>query len=357
MADPKNQPDDEEHDGDADAEAEENGEELEVPFTLGDSSALGNQWMMVGNDEVAEKFGGSTLSAIKDGATMWAARFSGEGLDGPSADPLKTALLLRRVALAARWMTNGLFPGNKTLAGFRFGEAAHSIVLQFALAQDEEPQRIRVRPEEVDGEASDVDESEQDERRTVYPTVEGGKYLAKVLASNDSSEELVKRLRLVGRQAVRVYQGALEEFVEAEAEVNLLVPDVQPSGKSELRQVVTTPDTSEQGLKVLKRIPDVVSDVIAIEGLLYQQNSLSNAFGIQRDNEEHVTGEYDLRVADKLGPAWNKRVWAQIEVIGPRDEWMPRAGRVQRILKDVAVLKKGETRLTGAKGQLHTLQP
>lgn len=343
-SDEETPPDDEEV---AEGDAPGGAEVVEAPpFTIGGNEGLGNQWMMVGDQEVAETFGSSTFEGIRQGQTRWAARFTGEGFDGPSADPLKTAALLRRVAMTARWIANGLFPGHRQVPGFVVVQAARSIVLQFAIARDEEPLRIRepVAPAaEADEQAEDAGETEA---RTIYPTVEGGRYFATLLVSHDRPEQLVERLQPIGKQAVRQYQNALKEFVDYGASMDLVVPSVEPDGRPVLRAVHNPPESSEAGLVVLNRAPETVTQRREIEGLLYVQNSLKNEFGIQRDNGQHVTGEYDIGVADKLGPAWDKRVWAKIEEIGPKEDWMPRAGRLRRRLIDVVVLHEGETRLS-----------
>ncbi len=308
-----------------------------------DEGILGDQNFMVADEEIAGAFGSGTLQGLREGRSRWAARFHGEGLDGPSADPLKTAALIRRVAITARWMANGLFPGSRGVPGFVLGAAAHSIVLEFTLAPDEEPVAL---PRMTDALEDDEEAAETEaDSRTVYPTVEGGRYFATLLATAGDPDMLVERLGVVGRQAVATYQGALREFVEYGAEADFLVPVEVAEGQTDLRRVTMTTDQSESELEVLMRPPEQISHTFEVEGLLYTQNSLSNEFGIQRDNEQHVTGEFDMRVADKLGPAWNKRVWARIQEIGPSQDWMPRAGRVRRTLIDVATLREGETRL------------
>jgi hypothetical protein len=311
-----------------------------------DDHALGDQKFMVADSEVKSTFGDATFESLQRGQSRWAARFSGDGLDGPSADPLRTAALIRRLAMTARWMANGLFPGNGGVPGFVLGAAAHSIVLEFALAPGEESVEVIVH----DGIETETGDPDLVDKRRVYPTVEGGVYFGKLLASGEDEELLVERLGVVGKRAVLTYQGALKEFVEYDAEMDLLVPVATTVGEADLRRISVPPSTSERDLGVLNRVPEDVSDTIEVEGLLYATNSLSTEFGIQRDNGQHVTGGFDLRVADKLGPAWNKRVWARIEEIGPRQEWMPRAGRSRRSLIDVAVLKDGETRLKDASG-------
>ena len=332
-------PDQEESGDDPEAEPEA---DPAPPFVLGGNEGLGNQWMMVGDREVAETFGATILDGLRNRTTRWAVRFSGEGFDGTSADPLKTAALLRRVAMTSRWIANGLFPGHRQLPGFLIGEAAHSIVLQFALARDEESVTVRVPIGDDDTETRGAEEIA--DTRRIYPSVEGGRYLGTLLASVEDGDELVRRLQPVGRQAVLSYQGALKELIEYEAQVDLLVPSMELDGEEVLRLVETPPARSAEGLVILNRVPETITRTVEVEGLLYTQNSLKTEFGIELDQGDHVTGEYDLRVADKLGPAWNKRVWARIEEIGPKAEWMPRAGRVRRVLQDVAVLKKGESR-------------
>jgi hypothetical protein len=241
-------------------------------------------------------------------------------------------------------MANGLFPGSGAVPGFVLGAAAHSIVLEFALAPEEKPVEVFITAGREDGDLDLVDKVQ------VYPTVEGGLYFGKLLASGDNEDLLVERLGVVGRRAVLTYQGALKEFVEFDAEMDLLVPVATTDTEVDLRRISVPPAASERDLGVLDKVPEDVSDTIEVEGLLYATDSLSTAFGIQRDNGHHVTGAYDLRVADKLGSAWNKRVWARIEEIGPRQDWMPRAGRSRRSLVDVVVLKEGETRLKAKAG-------
>jgi hypothetical protein len=330
-------PDDEEAvDG---GEGAADGEAAPAPRFGPNQHALGDQKFIVSDTEIKQIFGTGTYDSLSSGRSRWAARFSGAGLDGPSADPIKTAALIRRLAIAARWMANGLFPGHGAVPGFVLGEATHSIVLEFALAPEEEPVRVVV------GGAEEDRNGEARERRTVYPTVEGGRYLGTLLASADESEKLIERFGIVGKQAVRTYQGALEEFVEFDTELDLLVPVAVEGDETDLRRVNMPIKNTQKELNVLSRKPREMSVSTEVEGLLYAQNSLNLGFGIQKDNESHITGEYDLRVADKLGPAWNKRVWAQIEEIGPKEDWMPRAGRTRRVLQDVVVLREGETRL------------
>ena len=202
-----------------------------------------------------------------------------------------------------------------------FGQATNSIVLEFALAPTEKPVRLP---------AVDASESANGEveKQTVYPSVEGGRYMATLLASaDDDDEQLVERLGVVTKQAVSTYQGALKEFVKYGAELDLLVPiAVAQQDDTGLRRVTVSPEQSKKELATLDRVPEEEKTEFEVEGLLYTQNSLSTEFGIQRDNGAHVTGEYDIRVADKLGPAWNKRVLARIEEIGPKQDSMPRAG-------------------------------
>jgi hypothetical protein len=302
--------------------------------------ALGDQHFMVTDDEVRETFGVSTFEGLQRGRSRWAARFRGDGLDGPSADPLKTAALIRRLAITARWMANGLFPGHRGVPGFVLGEATHSIVLEFALSPEEKPVRVW-----QDKNIEEIEDSEEQERQTVYPTVEGGRYLGTLLATAEDPDKLIERFGVVGKQAVLTYQGALREFVDFGVELDLLVPVLEDSGESDLRRVNMPIEKSQQELEVLQRVPEEASDTFEVEGLLYTQNSLKAEFGIQKDNGQHVIGEYDLTVADKLGPAWDKRVWARIREDGPKQDWMPRAGRTRRVLVDVARLRKNETRL------------
>lgn len=304
-----------------------------------DDHALGDQKFMVADSDVKSTFGDATFESLQRKQSRWAARFSGDGLDGPSADPIRTAALIRRLAMTARWMANGLFPGNGGVPGFVLGAAAHSIVLEFALAPGEKPVEMITTDDQKFGDSDLVD------KVRVYPTVEGGLYFGKLLASGEDEERLVERLGLVGKRAVLTYQGALKEFVDYDAEMDLLVPVATTDSEVDLRRISVPPSASKRDLAVLDKVPEDVSDTIEVEGLLYATDSLSTAFGIQRDNGQHVTGAYDIRVADKLGSAWDKRVWARIEEIGPRQEWMPRAGRSRRSLIDVEILKDGETRL------------
>jgi hypothetical protein len=346
MADPKPT-----KDADEPAEPEDGprtpGEEqaTEPPPAYGlNDRILGDQKFMVADSDITGEFGQRTLDGLQQGRTRWAARFSGEGLDGPSADPIITSRLLRRLAITARWMANGMFPGHRGVPGFVFGQAAHSVVLEFALAPDEKP--VRLTPADR-GEGDEMERDVALEKETVYPSVEGGRYMATLLASADDADQLVERLGLVTRQAVLTYQGALKEFVEFDADLDLLVPvAVAEPTDTGLRRVHVPPEQSKKGLETLNRVPEETRTTFEVEGLLYTQNSLSNEFGIQLDNGDHATGEYDIRVADKLGPAWDKRVWARIEEIGPKQDWMPRAGRIRRTLIDVERLRKGQTRLS-----------
>jgi hypothetical protein len=191
----------------------------------------------------------------------------------------------------------------------------------------------------------ELDEADERERRALYPTVEGGRYLASLLDSAGDADKLIARLSRVGRQAVRTYQGGLGEFVKLGAELDLIVPAIADDGEPIFRAVNFDTERSSEELELLSRPVEIVTEIEEIEGLLYEQNSLRLGFGIQVSESNHVTGEYDLRVADKLGAAWDKRVWARIEREGPKEEWMPRAGRSRRVLVDVEVLAEGESRL------------
>ncbi len=305
-------------------------------------AALDDQRFMVGDQEIRDTFGTPTFEDIQRGRSRWAVRISGDGFDGASADPFKTAALLRRIPMTARWMANGLFSGFRGVPGFVQAASAHSIVLEFSLAPEEKP--VRILTDEINK------ETELAERQTVYPSVEGGRYMGVLLGTAGDPEKLIQRFGAIGKQGVASYQGALKEFVEYGAAVDLLIPSEVGNGEVDLRRVSTSVEESKEELKVLNRRPKPVSDTFEVEGLLYDANALKAEFGIQKDNEHHVTGEYELDVIDKLGPAWNKRVWARIREDGPKETWMPRAGRTRRVLVDVAVLKKGESRLAASKG-------
>jgi hypothetical protein len=302
-------------------------------------SALDDQRFMVADQEIRETFGTPTFEAIQRGRSRWAVRISGDGFDGASADPFKTAALLRRIPMTARWLANGLFSGFRGVPGFVQAASAHSIVLEFSLARDEKP--VRILTDEIN------EQTETAERQIVFPSVEGGRYMGVLLGTAGDPDKLIQRFGAVGKQGVASYQGALREFVKYDAEVDLLVPNEVGRGEVDLRRISTSVEQSKAELKVLNRKPKSDSKTFEVEGLLYDANALKAEFGIQKDNEHHVTGEYELDVIDKLGPAWNKRVWARIREDGPREPWMPRAGRTRRVLVDVVVLKKGESRLTG----------
>jgi hypothetical protein len=343
MTDIDDDPLDDSAEEDPPGDGEEAGDGKAAPKKYGlNDDALRDQRFMVSDTDIQGSFGDRAYDGLKKGRSRWAVRFSGDGLDGPSADPFKTAALLRRVAMSARWMGNSLLPGQGSpTPGFVLGEASHSIVLEFTLAPEERSVQVLVDT----GTAGDNEDLL--EKRAVYPTVEGGRYFGMLLASAGEPDELIERFGLVGRRAVKTYEGALKEFAKFNTEVELLVPVAVDNDETDLRRVQLPVKEAESGLAVLERKPEVVSSTTEVEGLLYTQNALNAEFGIQKDNDAHVTGTYDIRVADKLGPAWNKRVWAQVEEHGPKQDWMPRAGRTERILVDVAVLKKGETRLKG----------
>lgn len=305
------------------------------PYSLSDYG-LGKQWFMVADDVVKDTFGSKTLTNLNSGESRWAARFSGDGLDGPSADPIRTAKLLERVAMAVRWFGNGLFPQRGVLPGFVQVQAAHSIVLEFAIGREEKP--VVVPAEGVDEGFDPDDEGDQRPRKTLYPTVEGGRYFAALLASSGEPDQLVERLQPVGRRAVGVYESALSQFVEYGVELDVVVPAIGEQGEAVRRHVNFTPENGAEELAVLKRVPEDLTSTEIVEGLLYMQNSKNRHFSIEPEKGRQVSGEFDMGVVDKLGNAWNKKVRATIEVIGPREQWMPRAGRMRRRLKDVEVL-------------------
>ncbi|MDW5595937.1 hypothetical protein VSS74_16430 [Conexibacter stalactiti] len=270
-------------------------------------------------DDVRDTFGSDTVSHINADKLHWAVRIHGPGIGHRVVDALKLSEVLAAIARATRWIGNGLYPTQGAVPGISLARAGSSAVVHLNPGLREEP---------VIG---------LDDEDDAYVSVEGGRYLARLLAAANDWDTLSEGLAPLGARAVQTYTTVLDELAEMELGLNALVYAPLDPARGDLvpAQVDLTVDQAVEDLRFLRHEPKMVRSVEMVIGTLFAQNAHTRRFAIKPDTGPQLTGEYTAEVEPLLGSVWNRRVVATIETVAPEYEWLPRAGRTRRVLHAV----------------------
>lgn len=279
-------------------------------------SDLKHTTMMVGHGLDAT-FGVEGREHLEHDPLGWLVRVHGSGIGHHVADALRVATIIEHLAKSVRWIGNGLYPGQGVVPGLAVARAGNSIVLHFTAGLKEEPVAIG---------------AERDE----YVSLAGGEYMAAIMAASADEERVAGLIGPLGRRAVGVYAGTLDDLVTKEIGLNLILPVREPGARRlEAVRVDITPEEAVEDLRFLRREPRMVRRTEQRTGVLFALNDKSGRFSLtDEDSKEDVTGTMTQEVRDKLGPVWRKRVTATIEVTEPEYDWLPRARGATRRLID-----------------------
>jgi hypothetical protein len=236
--------------------------------------------------------------------SAFAVRFTGGDPRTGAVDPDYFTKRILRVARLNRWVTNSKFKGvgNPGLLATLPG----SLVAHFTVAEGEAPRRLG--------------------RHTEYPTVAGARAVTRLLAYADDEEALLEAVHPLGKLAVRMLLGTLNDSAELGITVNWLTHEGQYTS--------LTPERAGQGVETLNIVPKMVTGPrVQVIGQLDRPDHARRRVRLEPLRGGPMLLHYPAHLEERIRQAWTRYVTATIVVEQPENPSLPRApARVRTLL-------------------------